>query len=130
MDDNPLIADAIATRLALVGGFDWLGHRDSADHLSAVVQRLEPDVILMDLDMPGEDPFDAIASLASTHPDARVLVLSGHVRRELLDRAIEVGAWGYLSKNDDVQSLVLAIQQVASGEFVLGPAVAIEGHGV
>jgi len=123
VDDNPLVADAIAMRLALVGGFEWLGHQNSADELSDVVERLHPDVILMDLDMPGKDPFDAIESLSSTQPDVRVLVLSGHVRTELLDRAVEAGAWGYLSKNDDAQSLVSAIRQVDAGEFVLGPAV-------
>lgn len=126
VDDNPLVADAIATRLTLAGGFRWVGHLVSAEGVAQAVAMQRPDVILMDLDMPGTDPFDVIRSLAATHPEARVLILSGHVRSELIDRAIEAGAWGYVSKSDGVDTLVSAIQRVAAGEFVLGPEVAME----
>jgi DNA-binding NarL/FixJ family response regulator len=126
VDDNPLVADAVATRLTLAGGFRWLGHLTGAEGLGDAVARERPDVILMDLDMPGEDPFEAIRVLSATQPDVRVLILSGHVRSELIDRAIEAGAWGYLSKSDGVDTLVSAIERVAAGEFVLGPEVATE----
>lgn len=121
VDDNSLVADAVATRLYLVGGFKWLGHLPSASGVVDAVARLEPDVVLMDLDMPGPDPFHAMRELAEQHPESRVLVLSGHVRRDLLDRAIEAGAWGYISKSDDAGTLVSAVRRVARGEFVLGP---------
>lgn len=126
VDDNPLVADAVTTRLDLAGGFECVGHLLDATTLLDEVARLRPDVVLMDLDMPGAEPFEMMRMLSGTHPDTRVLVLSGHVRRDLLDRAIEYGAWGYLSKNDDAETLVAAIRRVAAGEFVLGPELAID----
>lgn len=126
VDDNPLVADAVTTRLRLAGGFECLGHLPDATTMQAEVARLRPDVVLMDLDMPGAEPFEIMRMLSATHPDTRVLVLSGHVRRDLLDRAIEFGAWGYLSKNDDAETLVAAIRSVAAGEFVLGPELAAD----
>lgn len=126
VDDNPLVADAVTTRLRLAGGFECVGHLLDASTLPDEVARLRPDVVLMDLDMPGAEPFEMMRTLSGTHPDARVLVLSGHVRRDLLDRAIEFGAWGYLSKNDDAETLVAAIRRVAGGEFVLGPELATD----
>ena len=126
VDDNPLVADAVAIRLKLAGGFRWLGHLTGAQGLAETVSRDPPDVILMDLDMPGEDPFEAIRLLSVMQPAVRVLILSGHVRSELIDRAIEAGAWGYVSKSDGADTLVSAIQRVAAGEFVLGPEVAAE----
>jgi DNA-binding NarL/FixJ family response regulator len=119
VDDNPLVADAVATRLRLAGGFDCVGHLPDASALVREAMRLKPHVVLMDLDMPGAEPFEMMRDLSTIYPDARVLILSGHVRRELLD-----GAWGYLSKNDDAETLVAAIRRVADGEFVLGPELA------
>lgn len=126
VDDNPLVADAVAMRLQLAGGFECVGHLLDASSMLAEVARLRPDVVLMDLDMPGSEPFEMMRTLSRAFPETRVLVLSGHVRRDLLDRAIEFGAWGYLSKNDDAEMLVNAVRRVAGGEFVLGPELAID----
>lgn len=126
VDDNPLVADALSTRLRLAGGFDCVGHLLDATTMLEEVHRLQPDIVLMDLDMPGAEPFEIMRILSGTHPETRVLVLSGHVRRDLLDRAVEFGAWGYLSKNDDAETLIAAIRRVANGEFVLGPELAAD----
>jgi DNA-binding NarL/FixJ family response regulator len=83
-------------------------------------------VVLLDLDMPGPNPIEVLRELTVQSPDVRVIVLSGHVRRELIDRAIEAGAYGYLSKNDDGGVLVDSIRAVARGEFVLGQGSASE----
>ncbi len=126
VDDNPLVADAVAMRLQLAGGFECVGYLPDASSMLAEVARLRPDVVLMDLDMPGSEPFEMMRTLSRAFPETRVLVLSGHVRRDLLDRAIEFGAWGYLSKNDDAEMLVNAVRRVAGGEFVLGPELATD----
>lgn len=120
VDDNDLVVDAIGVKLSLAGGFEWLGQLNDATDLAGEVQRRRPDVVLLDIDMPGRDPFDALVELTDRCPTVRVLMFSGHIRGELIDRAIDAGAWGYLSKHEETESIVTAIRRVASGEFVLG----------
>jgi two-component system response regulator DesR len=124
VDDNELIGDAIEIKLGLAGGFKWLGQLPAADDLVNEALRRQPDVILFDIDMPGRDPLDALKQLTDFVPHVRVLMLTGYVRRDLIERAIESGAWGYLSKYTGGEAIVDAIHNVASGEFVMGPGVA------
>ncbi|MBC7835383.1 MAG: response regulator transcription factor [Phycisphaerales bacterium] len=123
VDDNALVADALQIRLRLEGGFDVVGVLSSADSLSEIAARLKPDVIVLDVDMPGKDSFTAVRELAQSSPNTRVLMLSGHVRKELVDRAFEVGAWGYVSKSGGTDSIIEAIRRVHNGEFAICPDV-------
>lgn len=128
VDDNRFVAEAIELKLKSEGGFEWCGRLAGAERLVDEASRIRPDVVLLDIDMPGKDAFESLAELAAAHPEVRTVMLSGHVRRELIDRSLEAGAWGYVSKNDGVASIVAAIRQVAKGEVALGPDVAAE-HG-
>jgi two-component system, NarL family, response regulator DesR len=119
VDDNPLVVEALALKLGLLGGFEWLAPVDDADRLVEVVGALQPDIILLDLDMPGRDPLDALAELARLGSASRVLIFSGHSRADLVERAIDAGAWGFVSKHSDVETIVAAILRVARGEFLL-----------
>lgn len=120
VDDNPMIGEAVALKLGDSGEFEVVAQLDRADYLLSKVQQCQPQIVLLDIDMPGKDPFDAIEELTEAGFDARVIMLSGLVRRDLIDRAFEAGAWGYLSKGD-VEMLPDAIRQVSSGEIALGP---------
>lgn len=120
VDDNDLVVDAIGLKLKLAGGFEWLGQLMHAGDLAEEVAQRKPDVVLLDVDMPGRDPFIALEELTGRCPTTRVLMFSGHTRNELVDRAVEAGAWGYLSKHADTETIVSAIRRVADGEFVLG----------
>ena len=73
--------------------------------------------------MPGKDPFQALSELSEVCPETRAIMFSGYVSQRLVDRAIEAGAWGYVSKHDADTTLISAIRRVAGGEFVLGPDV-------
>lgn len=119
VDDNPLVVEALALRLGLIGGFAWLSPIDDAGELMFEVDRQRPDVVLLDLDMPGRDPIDALEELVGTGRTARVLIFSGHTRADLIDRAIDAGAWGSVSKHSDVGTIVAAIRCIARGEFLL-----------
>lgn len=114
VDDNRSIADAIREQLARAGGFLWCGWLADASSLAEAIALHHPLIVLMDLDMPGRPPFEAMRELAAT-PDLRFVILSGHVSRDLVLRAIDEGAWGYILKGDRDENIVDNLRQVASG---------------
>lgn len=120
VDDNDLLRHALATRLQREPWLDVVGQLSSADGLPELGVRAEADIVLIDLDMPGRDPFAAIGELRALRPEARAVVLSGHVRMDLIDRALHSGAWGYISKSAGLDAVIRGIQSVSRGEFVLG----------
>jgi DNA-binding NarL/FixJ family response regulator len=126
IDDNQLLANAVERRLSMESGFQWVGWLSEAAQLVDQIGQLKPDVILLDLDMPGSDPFELLKTISPKHPETRIIIFSGYVRRDYVDRAIECGAWGYVSKNSGVDELLSAIRQVAAGEFVLTSEVMAE----
>jgi two-component system, NarL family, response regulator LiaR len=100
--------------------------QDVADGAAAVaaVERQAPDVVLMDLVMPGVDGVEAIRRIRELRPQARVLVLSSFLDDERLFPAVRAGAAGYLLKDVEPRELVKAIRTVHGGEALLHPAVA------
>lgn len=121
VDDNPLILESLGLKLSLIGGFDWLAPLSGVENFIMDVRASRPDVVLLDLDMPGRDPMEALAELTQTGTDAKVIIFTGHTRVSLFDSSIEAGAWGCLSKHADVSAIVAAIRRVAGGEFLLDP---------
>lgn len=120
MEDNQLVAEAISRKLDREGGFEWLGWVQDSEALLDRVRATKPDVISMDLDMPRVDAFALIGKIKQTVPQSRVMVLSGHVSADLVQRAIESGAAGYLSKAEESRAIVESYRQVAKGALVLG----------
>ena len=122
VDDNEDLAKAMHRKLA-ESGFHWRGHLARADELVSFVERQCPDlhVLVLDLDMPGRDPFAALAEITHRCPSLRAVVFSGYVRKELVDQAVEAGAWAYVSKNDGEGALLAAVRDVVAGQFVLSP---------
>ena len=123
VDDNALVGAALERHLRRAQGIEWVGLAGSADELLDAAARTRPDVIVLDIDMPGMDPFQAVAELAALEPHVRVVLFSGHVRQDFIDRAIDAGAWGYISKDDGEAALVGAIRQIHDGQFTLGAGV-------
>ena len=123
VDDNPLVADGVRIRLQLERDghrFEWAGHLQNADELVATVRRTLPHVVLLDIDMPGKDAMAALSELAEAAPEVRTIILSGYSREDYLDRAVEAGAWGYISKNDAPEQIVEAVRRVMRGQFAFG----------
>ncbi len=122
-DDNQNVLDAIAIRLAQESDLTLLYALTQADDLVGRAKSSPPDVVILDLDMPGLSPFDAIRNLAEEVGNARVVIFSGHMSLTTIDLAIESGIWGYVSKSDGEDELVQAIRAVHSGKFVLSPEI-------
>lgn len=123
VDDNELVGEVIRITLKRAGGFEWLGHLSDAQDLVAKAREHCPDIVLLDIFMPGKDPFVAMHELNEVCPDARVIMYSAYVSPRLIERALDAGAWGYVSKDDEGDALLSAIERVAEGEFVMGPKV-------
>lgn len=123
VDDNPLVAEALQARFSTEQDLRWLGHHGSTEGLEARVQSCHPDVLLLDLDMPGREAVEALKDVVLTAPDVRVVVLSGHVSLAFINKAIAAGAWGYVSKSDGEAAVLDAVRRVMADEFVLSPEV-------
>lgn len=92
---------------------------DRADDLVASAVEHKPDVVLLDLKMPGRDPLAAAAELGDMLPSTRVLFCTGYADSETVSRALDAGAWGFVDKASEPDRIMQAIRRVAKGEVVL-----------
>ncbi|MFC7310071.1 response regulator [Streptomyces monticola] len=124
VDDHPVVRDGLRGMFAAAAGFEVLG--EAADGVEAVrlVRALDPDVVLMDLRMPGGGGVEAITELSRTGARAKVLVLTTYDTDSDTLPAIEAGATGYLLKDAPRDELFTAVRAAAEGRTVLSPAVA------
>ncbi len=123
VDDHAFLAEGLRARLALEPDMAVVGHLPRADHLVDKVRELSVDVVLLDIEMPGRDPFLALAELRKLCPAVRTIILSAYVRDRYVDATVKAGAWGYLAKSDDPDTIIAAIRDVVGGRFTFGPAV-------
>lgn len=124
VDDRDALAQALMMRINLEPDLQCDGYLTTADELIEEVGRRDVDAVVLDIEMPGIDPFRAVSELRRTSPDVRVVILSAYVKDEYLDAAVESGAWGYLSKYDPPEEVVEAVRKiVVGGEFVFGSSV-------
>ncbi|MGK4584001.1 response regulator [Kitasatospora sp. HPMI-4] len=123
-DDHPVVRDGLSSMFARDQEFEVLG--EAADGAEAVrlAETLRPDVVLMDLRMPGMDGVSAIRELTRRGSSARVLVLTTYDTDSHVLPAIEAGATGYLLKDAPRDELLRAVRAAARGEAVLAPSVA------
>jgi NarL family two-component system response regulator LiaR len=123
-DDHAIVRKGICALLATEPLIEVVGEaHDGLDAISAA-SRLDPDVILMDLVMPGMDGLEATRRITSGQPAARILVLTSFHGDDQVFPAIKAGARGYLLKDSGPEDLIAAIQQVYRGESSLHPSVA------
>lgn len=119
VDDNPLVAEALRRRLTIEPTLEWAGLVSDGPAVETAARELAPDIILMDVDMPEVDTFAIVERLSTTLPSVRVTMFSGHVEVGYIDRALDCGAWGYLSKNEDVSTIIECIFRIMQGQVVL-----------
>jgi two-component system response regulator NreC len=123
VDDHEFLAEGLRARLALTDDLEFVGWMPTAQGLLGKIKEARPHVVLLDIEMPGPDPFEAIGDARRRYPETKVLVLSAYVRDHYFESAVEAGAWGYLSKGDKPDCLVEAIRKAAKGEFAFSPEV-------
>ncbi|TYK43935.1 response regulator transcription factor [Actinomadura decatromicini] len=123
-DDHPVYRSGLSLMLTSTGAVEVIG--TAADGIDAVdlVRRLLPDVVVMDLEMPRLDGIEATRRITGRHPDVAVLALTMHEDDESVLAAMLAGARGYLIKGADQAEILRAINAVAHGEIIFGPALA------
>jgi DNA-binding NarL/FixJ family response regulator len=122
-DDHPVVRDGLSAMFAREPGFEVLGEASNGAEAVRLAQSLGPDVVLMDLRMPGMDGLTAITELARRRVPARVLVLTTYDTDSYVLPAIEAGATGYMLKDAPRAELLRAVRAAAQGQSVLSPAV-------
>lgn len=123
VDDHGTLVDGLRMRLEQTDDLEFVGRLPAADDLIPTVLDLRPDIVLLDIEMPGADPFDAARELQKQCPETRLIFFSAYVKDRYIDAATNAGAWGYLSKSDEPGDIIEAIRQVASGQFSFSPSV-------
>lgn len=121
VDDNRLVLDALLVHFRSEPWLKVVAMLHQADDLPRIAADEAADVVLLDIDMPGADPFEAMAELARSRPETRTIIVTGHLRADLVDKALAAGAWGYLCKTAGPSAIVEAIRLVHRGEFAAGP---------
>jgi DNA-binding NarL/FixJ family response regulator len=124
VDDHPVVRDGLRGMFSGEHGFEVVGEAASGDEAVTMTGALDPDVVLMDLRMPGGDGVTAIGRLVRGGSRARVLVLTTYDTDSDVLPAIEAGATGYLLKDARAEELFRAVRAAARGEAVLSPSVA------
>lgn len=124
VDDHAIVRKGIRALLSEAGGFEVVGEAGNGQEAVLAAQESSPDVILMDLLMPGMDGIEATRQISSRQPKARILVLTSFAADNKVFPAIKAGALGYLLKDSSPDELVRAIRQVHRGEPSLHPTIA------
>jgi DNA-binding NarL/FixJ family response regulator len=124
VDDHPVVREGLRGMLGAEDDFDVVAEAGSAAEAVAAVRAHEPDVVLMDLRMPGGDGVEATARVLVQRPSTRVVVLTTYETDADILRAVEAGAAGYLLKDASRADLAQAVRAAARGETVLAPSVA------
>ncbi|PTY04855.1 DNA-binding response regulator [Opitutaceae bacterium EW11] len=124
VDDQALFREGVATLLGMNAGLEIVGQAEDGRSAIEACERLRPDVVLMDLRMPGMGGVEATHVLRQAHPEIRILVLTTFEDDEEVFSALRAGAAGYLLKASPSAKLIEAILATARGESVLQPSVA------
>jgi DNA-binding NarL/FixJ family response regulator len=123
-DDHPIFRAGLRALLATVQGAELVGEAATGDEALEQIERLQPDVVLMDLQMPGRNGIETTRLVRDRHPGVGVLVLTMFEDDDSIFAAMRAGARGYLLKEADGDELARAIEAVGHGQAIFGPSVA------
>ena len=123
-DDHALMRAGVRALLAATEDIQVVGEAEDGDDAIREVRRLDPDVVLMDVAMPGLGGLEATLAVRKEKPDVKILVLTQHDDREYVSRFLKAGVAGYVLKKAAASELVSAIRAAHRGGLVLDPGIA------
>jgi two-component system response regulator DesR len=114
-DDEHLLRTALATLLPLDGTIEVVAQAENGADAVSVTLRHRPDVVVVDLEMPGMDGLEAVARIVAERPEQRVLMLTRHARPGVLRRALKLGVQGFMSKGADPEDIADVVRELHAG---------------
>ena len=117
VDDHPVMRDGLQQLLERTGEFQVVGHAGDGEEAERVAKEVVPDLVIMDVLMPGRDGIDACREIIDTLPDVRVLILTASTEKDAVIEAVAAGADGYLQKFTGTEQLLAMVRDVAGGEY-------------
>jgi DNA-binding NarL/FixJ family response regulator len=122
VDDHEVVREGLRLSLSRAQNIRIVGEAPDGESAVALAERRRPDVVIMDIRMPGMDGLEATKQLSRTAPEIAVLIFTAYSERSLLGRGLESGAKGYILKEAPHGTLLRAIEKVAAGEGYIDPA--------
>lgn len=125
-EDQRMMRSALSTLLELEDDMTVVAEVGRGDEVVAEAARSVPDVVLLDIELPGRSGLELIAELIETVPGCAVIIVTTFGRPGYLKRALEAGARGFLVKDDPVEELAASIRSVVEGQIVVNPVLATQ----
>jgi DNA-binding NarL/FixJ family response regulator len=122
VDDHEVVREGLRLSLSRASHIRVIGEASDGAAAVGLVERRKPDVVIMDVRMPGMDGLEATKEILKVEPDAAVLIFTAFSERSLLARGLESGAKGYILKEAPHETLLRAVERVAKGEGYIDPA--------
>jgi DNA-binding NarL/FixJ family response regulator len=122
VDDHEVVREGLRLALSRAPNIRVIGEAADGETAVALVERRKPDVVIMDIRMPGVDGLEATKAITERDPKAKVLIFTAYSERMLLSRGLESGAKGYILKEAPHETLLRAIEKVANGDGFVDPA--------
>ncbi len=124
VDDHAVVRKGLRALFEREPSIEVVGEAEDGEHALTMADRLRPDVVIMDLEMPGIGGTEATRQITTSHPGVRIVVLTSHAAEEDVFPALKAGALGYLLKHSAPDDILRAIRQAHDGETVLHPTIA------
>lgn len=123
VDDHEVVRLGLKSLLQRYPQYEVVGEAGTAKEAIELAARIKPDIVLMDIRLPGASGIEACEEITKTNPNVRVIILTSYAEDEMLFSAIRAGASGYVLKQIGGEDLIKAIESVGKGEALLDPAV-------
>ena len=124
VDDHTVVRRGLRGFFDLLDDIEVVGEAEDGRRAVALVDEVQPDVVLMDIVMPVMDGIAAISEIKARHPDVEIVALTSFIEEDRVTAALEAGATGYLLKDAEADDVAIAIRRAQAGEVHLDPQVA------
>lgn len=121
VDDHKLVREGLRAVLDQCNGIEVIGEAESGEEAISLINKKSPDVVLMDISMPGMSGIEATKMIKADNPDVKVVMLTMMDQESSVYEAVKAGATGYMLKNTSAEDLIEAIQTVHEGKALLHP---------
>lgn len=121
-DDHPIFRQGLKHVLESLSWLKVIGEADNGESALILIDRLQPDILILDIAMPGQDGLSVLEKSRAQRPDRIVIIITSYDDKAYLDRAMDLGAKGYLLKDNAAENLVQCLETVLAGQVFISPS--------